>query len=229
MCFSAEASFAVGAVLVPSGLYCTLAAARKNPACLPVAAIPLLFGLQQISEGLVWLGLHHDDPVLTRAAALAFLFAALAVWPFWIPFSMWFKETHPSRRRVLLGLTLLSTAWLWGFYLPLALGPTSLLTVQVHHHSIAYEYSDLGALRTLPKGLTDVCYVLLVTVPLHLSSDPRERLPTLVIGASAALAVWLYEYAFVSVWCFFAAVLSAYLVWRFRGMPAPVAEPQPAT
>src|SRR5437660_880334 len=61
MCFSAEASFGVSAVLLPAGLYCVRAAARKNPAYLPLALFPVLCSVQQFFEGLVWVGLGNDD------------------------------------------------------------------------------------------------------------------------------------------------------------------------
>src|SRR5687768_8681258 len=83
MCFSAEASFASAAALLPAGLYCVRVAARKSPSHLPLAVVPLLFGFQQFCEGLVWVGLARDDASLVRASSLAFLAVALGFWPFW--------------------------------------------------------------------------------------------------------------------------------------------------
>lgn len=53
MCFSAEASFISGTVLVTIGV----AAIRlcKHPKELLFASIPLLLGVQQFSEGYLWL------------------------------------------------------------------------------------------------------------------------------------------------------------------------------
>lgn len=53
MCHSAGASFGVGAVLIPAGLYCLSAAARKDRAYVPLAVTPLVFGVQQCIEGCV--------------------------------------------------------------------------------------------------------------------------------------------------------------------------------
>ena len=53
MCFSATASFSVGAILLGLGTL-TLKAARRPPE-LVLAAIPLLFAIQQLSEGVIWL------------------------------------------------------------------------------------------------------------------------------------------------------------------------------
>jgi hypothetical protein len=225
MCFSAEASFGVAAALVPAGIYCVQVAVRKHPRLLPIAALPLVFGLQQASEGLVWTGLHHDDPDLTRAASLAFLFPALALWPFWIPFMMWFKEDQPVRRHLLLALAAAGTSWLFLLYLPLVNGPREMLTTQIEHHSIAYLYPEVPLFQVLPPQVPNILYGLAVTLPLVLSSDRRSVVPGIVVAVTAILCFLLYRYAFVSVWCFFAAILAAYLVWVFRTLPEPEVAP----
>jgi hypothetical protein len=227
MCFSPEASFGMAAALVPSGIYCLSTAARKNLRLLPVAVVPLFFGIQQGFEGLVWRGLLHEDPDLTRWASLAFLFPALAVWPFWIPFMMWIKEGNPVRRHLLAALTVVSSAWFWLLYVPILMNPRELLTTQILDHSIDYQYPDVPVFKSLGASLMDLIYGLTVTVPLLLSSDRRGHVPSLVIGASAIVSLLLYRYAFVSVWCFFAAVLAFYLVWVFRNLPEQ-AGPSPA-
>src|SRR5262249_42527731 len=210
--FSAEASLGAATLLIPAGAYCLRAAVRKKPRWLPLAAVPLLFGIQQCSEGFVWLGLGHNDEAATRTASLIYLFFALALWPCWVPLLMWFQETHVVRGRFLLALTLLGTVWFWVFYYPLVSGPASLLTTTVRHHSIYYQYEQLGILRVIPGGTSEVCYLLMVTVPLFLGSATRGQMPALVLAASAVIAAAFFEYAFVSVWCFFAAVFG-----RFRG------------
>ena len=216
MCFSAEASFGVAAVLIPAGAYCLQAAARRKPPWLPLAAVPLILGVQQISEGLVWVGLAQDDPVLTRAASLVYLFLALAFWPVWSPFLVWFQERDPARRPILAALALLGTVWFWAFYYPLVSGPESLLTTTIRHHSIYYQYEELGILRWIPPGASELCYLLMVTVPLFLASGSRGHLPGLLLVASAVTAAAFFQYAFVSVWCFLAAVLAVGLVRMFH-------------
>jgi hypothetical protein len=71
MCFSAEASFAAGAALLPAGAYCTSVAARKRPPYLPLAVIPVVFSFQQFAEGLVWVGLAQQEPEIDTAEAPA--------------------------------------------------------------------------------------------------------------------------------------------------------------
>ncbi len=223
MCFSAEASFATAVALLPAGIYCVRAALARQPRLLPVAVMPLVFAVQQVSEGLVWVGLRRGDLQLAQAGALVFLFFALAFWPFWSAFAMWVQEADRRRRLVLLGLALLGTAWLWAFYLPLAAAPEGLLTIREEHGSIYYEYPGLGILRIVPFAVSEVFYLLLVAVPLFVATGAQGRLPALALAVSAGVAAWLFQYAFVSVWCFFAAVMAVGLVRWFRDLP-----PRPA-
>ena len=225
MCFGPVASFGVGAVLVPSGVYCLQVAARRNGRLLAVAAVPFLFGVQQTSEGLVWLGLLDNRPELARGAAVVFLLPALALWPFWIPFMTWLHEGDPWRRRLLLGITLVSTCWFWMLYLPVVTGPEEVLTIEIQNHSIAYHYGETPVFRVLPARLLNLLYGLMVTAPLLISSDRRGYWPSVVIGASAVVALLLYHFVFVSVWCFLAAVLTVYLVWVFHGLAQQAAQP----
>jgi hypothetical protein len=227
MCFSAEASFTAGAVLLPAGVYCLQAAARKKPRLLPLAAVPVIFGLQQISEGLVWLGLERGDAALTAGAALGFLLPALAGWPFWTPLLMWAMETHPLRKRLLLFWTALSTVWFWVLYLPLLMEPEMLLTTSIQHHSIAYNFDDLAVYHYLPVLAVRILYLLTVTIPLVISSDRGGTVPALLVAGTVAVSLVFFHYAFVSVWCFFAAVLSIILVGVFYHLPAPHPYPSP--
>jgi uncharacterized membrane protein len=52
-----------------------------------------------------------------------------------------------------------------------------------------------------------------------LSSQSFGRIPGLALGVSAIVAALLFNYAFVSVWCFFAAVLSIYCCVFFYRLP----------
>jgi hypothetical protein len=113
MCFSAEASFASAAALVPVGAYCVRCAIRKNLRFLPLGLTPVAFGAQQAAEGGVWLGLRHGDATGVERMAIVFLFFALAFWPFWIPFSLLFLEGGRLGRGLLAGLTAASLIWLW--------------------------------------------------------------------------------------------------------------------
>jgi hypothetical protein len=228
MCFSPEASFAVGGALVPAGAYCVRTAWEKNPRLVPVALIPLAFAAQQVAEGFVWIGLRDGDPARVRSAALVFLFFALAFWPFWFAFLNAVLESRPAHRWRFAALALVTTAWFWAFYLPLARGPESLLTVRVVHHSIAYSYPALAVYDYAPRPVLRALYVLSILVPLLTGPRLFGWQPGAVLLASLHAAAALYDYAFVSVWCFFAAVLTGHLCLLFHRLPAPARAPAAA-
>jgi hypothetical protein len=148
LCFSAEASFASAAVLVPAGIYCARSALVKDVRWLPLSMLPIMAGLQQGCEGLVWLGLGRSDPDAVQAAALLFLFFAVCFWPFWIPFSV--VCVAPEKRvKLFLGLvTLCGLAGGLGSDLPVLLDP-ELLHTEVVHHSIHYRIAALSAFAFL--------------------------------------------------------------------------------
>ena len=94
-------------MLVPVGVYCMKNAVQRDRSTLPVAAIPLVFGVQQACEGLVWVGIHRADAALMRLAATGFLFFALAFWLFWIPFCAVFLDPRRAVKRLLAVMALL--------------------------------------------------------------------------------------------------------------------------
>ena len=59
MCFSAEASFIVGGALLFIGTSTIKKAHHKKD--LPIALIPIIFALQQIIEGLLWIILKDGN------------------------------------------------------------------------------------------------------------------------------------------------------------------------
>jgi hypothetical protein len=219
MCFSADASFAAGAALIPAGAYCVAAALKKRPRLLPLALVPIFFGIQQISEGFVWQGLHHNDAALVRSASLVFLFFALAFWPFWFPFMSALTETHPRKRLVFRILAVISAGWFLVLYLPITTGPESLLATRIDHHSVQYDYGGLAVYQYVPRPLLRILYFLCVALPMAFSSESLGKVPGIFFAASAVVAAAVFSYAFVSVWCFFAAILSAYLCWMFFTLP----------
>lgn len=228
MCFSAEASFAVGAALIPAGAYCIWASAVKKPSYLGLAALPLFFGIQQISEGFVWQALNNQDTANIRGPSLFFLFFALAFWPFWFPFLTTLMEPEPRRRWFFLALTILASGWFWVLYFPLLTGPEGVFKTYPEHHSIRYDYYDsLAIYQYVPQRVLQVLYFACVALPMALSTQSLGRIPGLALGVSALVAALLYNHAFVSVWCFFAAVMSIYCCVMFYRLPYETCAHQP--
>lgn len=226
MCFSAEASLITGAVLIPAGAYCLGAAWRKDRTYLALAIIPLLFGVQQLFEAAVWVGLERGDDSLVKRASLGFLFFAIAFWPAWVPFSAAAIERRPGTRRLFGALAVLGLALGSLCYVPAAASFGEWVEVGVVNHSVRYDFSRLPAAQTAVGWTWAGLYLAAVCVPLLLSHDRRLRLLGVTIGASATVSHLLFWFAFASVWCFFAALLSLQICYILRRIPEPaVSEP----
>jgi hypothetical protein len=78
MCFSASASFIAGTSLSVIGV----AAIRRTRARteLPFAMIPLLFGIQQLIEGVIWLTFCQDAPLIHLATVTVTLSSSVSTW-----------------------------------------------------------------------------------------------------------------------------------------------------
>ena len=81
MCFSEPVSFAAGGVLMVGGAFAGWKAFKINKRYFPVSQMPTLAGLQQLTEGHVWMGVNGSDPSMTWWAAMGFIFFSWLIWP----------------------------------------------------------------------------------------------------------------------------------------------------
>lgn len=210
MCISAEVSFSLSGALIAGGTYCVHQARRLDHRLLPLAAIPIVFSIQQFCEGWVWTGIVHDEPRLVSVAATAFLFFALLFWPVWIPASMQFVARSRGARWFLRAMTGVGLAIGLALMFPTVLQPTWLV-VNVEHHSIHYDISPSPIFHSIPGVFWQVAYMATVAAPLFVSSRKKLIHAGAAVILSAAITRVVFDYAFASMWCLFAAALSLYL------------------
>ncbi len=84
---------------------------RKDARFVPLALVPITSGIQQISEGFVWLGLNRDDGALLQQSSVVFLFFAIAFWPFWIPMCLAIAEFVRRPQQITSGRCWRWSAW----------------------------------------------------------------------------------------------------------------------
>ena len=217
MCFSATASFSVSAVLLGGGIYTTVRSAKYDRSMLLFAAYPLAFGIQQAMEGFVWLRLEAQ--ATSNNAALGFLFFSHFFWLAWVPLSAWWLETMrgtPGRSQILAAFAL--TGLLAGILLYVPLWQHTLFAPQVEAGNICYNTTVVFD-AIFPEFVTRIIYAAIVLGSLLLSSVRAAQLLGALLSFSAATAMMGYpKESFISVWCFFAAVISLYIVaWIGRG------------
>ncbi len=206
MCFSATGSFGVAAVI--AGIGAVAAAQKKPPSHRMLAAIPLMFAAQQVTEGVVWLTIGDPSERRMHLAAVAvFLVFALVVWPLWVPLSLLKAERKPRRRRALAVLACCGAAVAIYAAMDLLRGRP---IAQVAGHSIAYNYGTHAPALVLALYLP--AYVLPSVVPFFVSSVSKAKTMGIVLAGALVATFVIQRQALASVWCFFAAILSVFIV-----------------
>lgn len=205
MCFSAGASFGASAILGTIGIVTLKKVKTTNQ--VPFAAIPSLFAVQQAAEGLLWVGLSSSNHESWKHFPVyIFLIFAQLVWPVWIPFSILQLENNRTRRTIVKAILGLGTVV--SFYLMYCMIVYD-VKAEIHGDHIFYTLSFPIAFA----WISSVFYFIPTIVPLFISSFKRIQL--LGVGALAAFVfnkIYFVEHL-ISVWCFFAAILSAIIFW----------------
>jgi len=204
MCFSAPVSFVAGGGLsVIGGATVKKVRTKKE---IPYAIIPLIFAVQQIIEGLVWVSFASPG-WLNIVSTYAFVFFAFVFWPIWIPFSVGLLEQHKIRRKILL----------FFFFIGLLLGLSQLyviatnpITSHVAYNSIVYSVPNDYWTPMVISYLVVTCGGCLV------SSYKWVKIFGIVSLVSLVIAYEFYTVTCFSVWCFFGAILSFLVYLHFR-------------
>ena len=204
MCFSATASFSAGALLIVIGTL-TLKSARR-PRELAFAAIPLLFAIQQLIEGVIWLTFSVEAPLVNSAMTHAYSFFSHVLWPAYVPLAVWLIEPPGRRRQVLLvfvagGFAVASYLLYILMAFPVVSRPTGQHVEYLSPHFYAAVTMTLYLLSTTAGPLLST----------HRTVKTFGALSLLAFGA----AYYFYAQWFISVWCLFAALLSALIYLHF--------------
>lgn len=214
MCFSAAASFAASAVLLPLGLYSVYKALKTNKDYLLFSFIPFIFSIHQFIQGLIWDTLHARSYVSLYHSVLAFTFIAFFIWPFYIPLSIYAIEPNKRRKKIFLGLIFCGLALGLASYVPLLIGVIT-VEVSIVKHSISYPVYQ----PVYMQNIYTVFYALIVIISLFLSSIRKIRVFGILLLSAFLFSAVCYYYTITSVWCFFAALLSLYIIYCIDPLP----------
>ena len=206
MCFSASADFTSSAVLGAVGV-ATLREVKDRRELL-LAAMPCLFAIHEFIEGFVWLGLDGTlSQQVAHNAGAAFVLYAQGILPFLLPFSVFLIEPTKRQRRRMLGFVilggLLALYLLWGLIAyPLYISDQS--------HSVTYVNVITNT------TLVAVLYVIATCGSLFFSGFRALVMLGWYNLAGLLLVMEVKRYAFTSVWCAYAAVVSVVIYFFFR-------------
>jgi len=171
------------------------------------ASIPLLFGLHQLTEGFVWLGVGGEVPHRTlQMAETIFIYYAQGVLPFLIPLAIWLVEKKGLKKQLLAILTFLGFGLMLYTLYGLAIFPSS---VKVTHDILFY--SNPWTANYYDASI----YVITTCGALMLSSSISIQIFGFLNLLGLTIIAFILPYGFTSVWCLYAAAISGLLYFYF--------------
>jgi len=204
MCFSATASFTAGVLLTVMGIATVKKARRKED--IPFALIPLLFGIQQFIEGMLWLSFHFDTHLLNVIMTYSFILFSHVLWPIFVPLAIGLMETVAWRKKVIRAFHITGTAvGLYLLYFIIRYPITSEIK-----ENVVYIFPHFH----IPPVL--VLYIAATCASAFFSSQRIVNIFGVLALILFLVAYWFYFVAFFSVWCFFAAILSIVIYLHFE-------------
>lgn len=200
MCFSSEASFGASIVLGTIGVVAV--SKVKKPSQIPFAVIPLMFAVQQASEGMLWIGLSDPNHESWRHwPVYFFLVFAQVIWPVWIPFSVLLLERKQLRKKIL-------TIFL---FIGLLISSYLLYCLFVYEVSAEVRSGHIRYNLYFPESLVWISGIFYF-IPIGFSPLVSSVKGMTVLGLATLLSFVITEIFLedhlISVWCFFAAILS---------------------
>lgn len=205
LCFSAEADFAA-AVLVGAVGVATLRLVRHRRE-LALGLLPLLLGLHQGVEGVLWLG--FDGTVSAAAAAAArdvWVVVAYVVLPLLVPAAIVLAEPLRSHRPRLVPFVAVGAGVAAVALAHVLRGPVE---ATAGTRWIAYETGAEG-------DLFSVAYVTATCGPALLCSRRHLRWFGAANVLGAGIAATFYQVEYASVWCVYAAFASLLILEHLR-------------
>lgn len=202
MCFSASSSFCSAAVLSVIGFMAI--SKMRDIKQIMLASVPFLFALQQLSEGIIWYTAANPTGFWYTFAVYAYLTFALIIWPTWIPIAIYNLEKDDFRKTLIVVLVCMGI--LLSFYFSVNLiqyGATAnIISNHIYYHII------------LPYQLDEyaILFYLFPTIgPFFISSARYLWIFGLLLSISYLITAFYWSFFLLSVWCFFAAILSIFI------------------
>jgi hypothetical protein len=203
MCFSATASFTVAATLLTAGVVAVKKISEKDQ--LVFACIPLLFSVQQITEGFLWIAL--TDHIFSEWKCLLmyfFLLVAQFVWPVWVPLAFYLITKNPVRKKILGWLTV-AGALVSLFLLYFLISYPAEVSIAGRHIFYATFYPEVAKIGA-------VFYFAAVIFPPFVCDMKGTWILGVLNLASYLISKIYFGDHVVSVWCFLAAAISVVIV-----------------
>jgi hypothetical protein len=207
VCFSPQGDLAGGLVVTAIGAdACRHLRGRKTH--LLLAATPLLLGVHQIDESLVWWSLDGDvSHTVGRIAMWIYLVIALVVVPILVPVAIWRLTPSPTRRLAISSFVALGIGVAAVLIVTMLYGP---VTVRRGSYHLAYSIGLQHGIVIVGLYIVATCGSLLISGYRHIVIFGLGNL--IVVAVLARLTAD----GFASLWCFYAALTSAAISLHLR-------------
>lgn len=207
MCFSPEADAIVGGIVIVVGVDALRHTTAKKQ--LALASLPVVFGVHQVTEAFVWWGLRGDvSHTIERIALWIYLVIALVALPAFVPLAVRLIEPLALRRRIIGAL------WALGLVVAGVLAAALIrepIGASIDGRHIAY---SVEGMRT---GGPIIALYVLATCGALLACSYRDIAALGAVNLAAVpLLLWLTSGGFVSLWCFWAALVSVVIALHMR-------------
>jgi len=208
MCFSAGASFAGGVIISTIGV-ATIIKVHK-PSQIVFASIPLFFGFQQFVEGTLWFIMQHPGYAQYQSLlTYIYLVMAQVFWPMMIPLAVLHMESNKKRRKFLWALLAMGVSL--SLYYTFCLFKFN-VTPEIMGYHIEYKDNFPESIRLVAFSV----YLIASITPLFISSIKKTHLLGILMSLSCLITIIFFTQYLTSVWCFFAALISAVIFWIVR-------------
>ncbi len=207
MCFSPQADVGGGLLICAIGVD-AVRHIRQRHEYIALAWIPVLLGVHQFIEALVWLWLQgHVPRGIGHVALWAYLLIAFVVLPVSVPLAVIAAEPARRRKQVMAPFALIGAVIAVTLFAAMVRGPVGVKLAPYH----------LSYVIRLPDGLVIVAlYVIAVCGPLLVSRYRNVVLFGVVNLIAVVVIARLTISGFASVWCGWAAVSSAAITLHCR-------------
>jgi len=219
MCFSAKASFIAAGALSVIGLL-SIRKATNTKKLIPLASTPLLFALQQASEGLVWIALTTEPPhYLYNIGIYTFVFFAGAWWPLYTATILYTLEEKPTRKKLLFLFSIFGITTGILYFISLITQPVQAFVVNHHIYYPVLSYpfgTTTSTAANYAQTILSVMYLISTAVPCFLSSIQFTSLLGVVLCLAFTTSQLFFVPTTASTWCFFAAIASILIYFIVR-------------
>jgi len=206
MCWSPTADLIAGSAVILLGVVSV--SSTRRPRDLPLAALPVVLGVHQLIESLVWRSSDGEIGAgIGHVATILWVVIAYPLLPAFVPLAVLATAGRGARMRQL-PFTVIGLVTSAVLAYDMASGPVSAEAVG---HTMRYGVH-------VPYDDALVAAYLVATIGALLVSDQQEiRTLGVVIAAGALVCFVLWQAEFVSTWCALAAVTSVIVLhWSRR-------------